>query len=345
MKLAIPLLLLVAAQDGRIDAILREEIEKDRLVGASIAVVRDGRVVHAKGYGHADLEHRVPAKADTVYQIGSVTKQFTAAAILLLQEEDKLGVRDPLSKHFPGYPRGDEITLHHLLTHTSGIPNMTALAEFRKSRREDLRPEQVVPLFRDLPLQFEPGERWAYCNSGYLLLGIVIERVSGKPYGKFLAERIFGPLGMADTRAGSHSALVPNRASGYRRSGKEWLNADFSSLTQPGAAGAIASTVEDLAKWDLAVAAGKLLKPTSWELTFKPVELKGGKTHPYGYGWALGEHRGRKTVSHGGSITGFRSHLGRYVEARLTVIVLVNQDGYDVQALQRRIADLLLAEK
>lgn len=322
-----------------IDDIARAALEKSKIPGMSVAVVKDGKVIKAAGYGFANLETKTPARADSVYQIGSVTKQFTATAVLMLHEEGKIGLDDPLSKYLPDVPETWKlVTIRQLLTHTSGIKSYTNVKDFEKTLRKDFTPKELLATVEKEPLEFAPGTKWDYSNTGYFLLGLVIEKASGKPYAAFMTERIFQPLGMTATRINDLRAVVPNRATGYSQTPEGIVNGGYTSPTQPFAAGAILSTVNDLAKWDLALTAGKLLKADSWKAAWTPVTLADGKTVDYGFGWNLDERKGHKRVHHGGGIPGFLSYALRLPDDKLTVIVLTNSDGADLEPIANRIA-------
>lgn len=340
----LPLLLVAAsarADETKVDAYLRAELEKRKVPGVSMAVVRDGKAVLARGYGLANVEHGVPAKPETVFQLASVTKQFTAAAALLLADDGKLSLDDPISKHLPDLPAAwSGVTVRHLLNHTSGIKSYTSLPGFFKNARRDYSREELIGLVRDLPLEFQPGEKWAYNNTGYFLLGMLIERVSGKSYGEFLEERIFRPLGMTSTRVNEQLAVIPHRADGYSLEAGKLRRAEFVSPTQPYSAGALVSTVEDLAKWDAALYIDRPLKASLREEMWTATKLTGGGTAGYGYGWAVGEANGHKMIEHGGGIPGFSTQITRFPSQRLTVIVLTNLEGGHAGALARGVAAL-----
>ncbi len=295
--------------------------------GAAVLVMKDGEVLLRKGYGLADLEQGIPIEPDMVFRIGSVTKQFTAAAILLLEEEGKLSVEDDLRKHLPDFPTsGRSITIAQLLTHTSGIRSYTDMADFGKKAREDMSVDEIIALFRDEPLGFEPGEKYAYNNSGYVLLGAIIEKASGKTYEAYLREKIFEPLGMSQTYYGSASRIIPRRAQGYDEVNAEFENAKYLSMSIPYAAGALLSTVDDLAKWDRALYGTGLLSQASLDKWWRPFLLANGESIHYGYGWSISSYEGHRVVGHGGGINGFTCHLLRMPEDRVFVTVLTNRN-------------------
>lgn len=311
-----------------IDRYVESRLKRDKVPGASIAVARNGKVIKARGYGLADVEHNVHATEATVYQWASVTKQFTAAAIVLLAEDGKLRLDDLAARYYTNAPAGwSNVTVRHLLTHTSGIKSYTSLPGFFRTLRKDYTPEELLDLVRGETGDFAPGERWAYNNTGYFLLGLIIESVSGKSYGDFVAERIFGPLGMKTARLNHQFEIVPNRATGYLNASNKLLRSEFVSPSQPYAAGALMGTVLDLAKWDAALYTEKPFSESVREEMWAAVKLNDGKTHPYGLGWMLGELRGHPFVAHGGGIHGFSTYITRFVQDKLTVMVLLNAGG------------------
>jgi CubicO group peptidase (beta-lactamase class C family) len=295
--------------------------------GAAVLVMKDGETLLRKGYGLADLEQAIAIEPDMVFRIGSVTKQFTAAAILLLEEAGKLSVQEDLRKYLPDYPtHGRVITIEHLLTHTSGIRSYTDMASFGENIRKDMTIDEVIALFKDEPLTFEPGEKYAYNNSGYFLLGAIIEKASGKSYESFLQEKIFEPLGMTQTYYGSAARIIPKRAQGYDGANGEFQNAEYLSMTLPYAAGSLLSTVDDLAKWDRALQKPGLLSRQSLEKWWKPFHLANGESIHYGYGWGISEYEGHRVVSHGGGINGFTCHFLRMPDDGIVVAVLTNRN-------------------
>lgn len=301
--------------------------------GAAVIAVKDGQVVHRKGYGLANLELGVPVEPDMVFRIGSITKQFTAVAILMLMEASQLALDDPLTRFLPDYPtQGQVITIEHLLTHTSGIKSHTDMPEFFKHIRMDMSVDEMIAVFKDQPMQFAPGEHWAYNNSGFFLLGAIIEKVSGQAYAQFLQERIFNPLGMSHTYYDTAQRIIPRRAAGYERKPEEnptagplgYVNAEYLSMTLPYAAGALASTVDDLSVWDAALYTDRLVRPESLQRAWTPYRLADGSSTGYGYGWSLSAYAGRATIEHGGGINGFICQALRIPEEHAFVAVLTN---------------------
>ncbi|HEX2208297.1 MAG TPA: serine hydrolase [Longimicrobium sp.] len=314
--------------------------------GAAILVERDGRVLLRKAYGAASVELGVPLRPEHVFRLGSITKQFTAVATLMLVDEGKVSLDDEITRYFPDYPtHGRRITVEHLLTHTSGIQSYTGMPSYVAGMRRDLTPEQLIAVFRDQPMEFAPGERWAYNNSGYALLGGIIEKVSGMSYADFIRTRIFEPLGMRNSWYETANAIIPGRVQGYDRTPEGLRVANWLSMTQPYAAGSLISTVDDLLTWDRAVAEGRMLKPETWRRAFTAYQLADGRNAGYGYGWFVGEAAGRPTIEHGGDINGFSSNGLWIPSERLHVIVLSNREREaerNPDEISRRIAERLL---
>ena len=293
--------------------------------GVAVIVTRKGQTLYRAAYGMANLELGVALEPDHVFRIGSVTKQFTSAAIMMLVEEGKLAVTDPITKFLPDYPtQGKTITVEHLLTHTSGIQSYTDMPKWRGMWRQDMTVTELVDLFKSEPMQFAPGERWRYNNSGYILLGAIIEKASGKKYADFVQERIFTPLGMANTRYDVTEQVTARRAAGYTKTGDRIVNAQYLSMTQPYAAGSLMSTVDDLAKWDAALGAGRVLKAESLAKSFASYRLSSGNDTAYGYGWQISRYEGRDVQEHGGGIFGFRAYVVRVPSDGVYVAVLSN---------------------
>jgi D-alanyl-D-alanine carboxypeptidase len=291
----------------------------------TVIVVKDGKTLFRKAYGLANLELQVPARPEMVFRIGSVTKQFTAAAILMLVEQGKLALTDDITKVLPDYPtQGKTITIEHLLTHTSGIQSYTDMPAWPPLAMKDLTPAELVDFFKKEPLQFDPGTRWRYNNSGYFLLGVVIEKVSGQKYAEFLKQRIFDRAGMTHTFYGGTGEIIPGRVGLYARSGDRFVNAEYISMTQPFSAGALVSSVDDLATWNAALDSGRVISKASLAKMFTAYLLKSGQSTGYGYGWALGHHDGHAVQEHGGGIPGGRAEVLRLPDAGIYVAVLSN---------------------
>lgn len=332
-----------AADSAAVDGYLRAQMAARQIPGLSVAVVQEGRPLLLKGYGLANVELGVPATDQTVYQLASVTKQFTATAVMLLVEDGKLSLSDPVSKYLEDLPEAwRPVTVRQLLDHTSGIKSYTSVPNFFATAWKDYTKPELLALVRDAPPDFKPGEKWSYNNTAYFLVGMVIEKASGKEYGAFLKERVFEPLGMAATRLNDRSAIIPNRASGYTRRAGGTQNAPFVSPTQPYSAGALVSTVADMAKWDAALYTDRLLKRESLEQMWTPAKLNDDKSTAYGLGWSVNTYRTRKRISHGGGIPGFSTAIDRFVDDKLTVVVLVNSDGGAAGSIAAGIAEFFI---
>jgi CubicO group peptidase (beta-lactamase class C family) len=337
MKTAIVLALFSLFTDvalaDKVDDFVRAEMKRRQVPGLSIAVLKQGKVLKVKGYGYANVELNVPASPETVYQLASITKCFTATAVMQLVGDGKLALEDQITTRLPGLPAAwSEITVKHLLTHTSGIKNYTELAAIGDDPQKEFTNSGMIALVAQLPLEFRPGERFSYSNTGYYLLGMIIEKVSGTSYGDFLTTRIFKPAGMAATRVNSYSDLIPGRAAGYVLRESTIFNGIFVNPSQPFAAGALVTSVSDLAKWDAALYTEKLLQRSTLESMWAPTKLNDNSLTNYGLGWGIRETPGRKWVQHNGGIIGFSSHMRRGLDDGLTVIVLANQSGRGVYA-------------
>jgi CubicO group peptidase (beta-lactamase class C family) len=352
-RFALAILLLAAgslwAADG-ISAKLDEymtALEKMQRFSGAVLVAKDGQALLSKGYGRANYEWDIPNSPQTKFRLGSITKQFTATAVLQLEERGLLSVNDPISKHLPDYPKaaGDKITIHHLLTHSSGIPSYTNSPDYRKNMRVAFSAEQMVDGFKDKPLEYTPGEKFRYNNSGYFLLGVLIEKVSGKKYDAYLQENIFGPLGMKDSGYDRPQPLLRFRASGYDWSADGPRNTEYLDMGQPYAAGSLYSTVEDLFKWDQALYTEKVLKKASFDKMFKPQIEAGGAMGHYGYGWGISKIHNRAMIGHGGGINGFATFIARFPEERAVVIFLRNVLRPGGPNLQNDLAAILFGEK
>jgi CubicO group peptidase (beta-lactamase class C family) len=313
--------------------------------GAAVIVRKGGQTVFRKGYGLADLELGVPVEPDMVFRLGSITKQFTAVSILTLAQEGKLGLQDEITKFLPDYPtQGRRITVEHLLTHTSGIQSYTDLPEWLPLWRKDFTLKELIDLFKDKPMQFEPGRSWAYNNSGYILLGAIIEKASGKTYEEFVTDRIFKPLGMKSSYYGSTERIIPRRVPGYQAGKGGFVNAPYLSMTQPYAAGSLLSSVDDLAVWSDAVFSGKLVRKEWLDKALAPYTLSNGESTGYGYGWLVGDFAGHRSIEHGGGINGFSTYEMTFPEDRIFVAILTNSAvaGRDPEPRAVQIARLAL---
>jgi CubicO group peptidase (beta-lactamase class C family) len=345
-NLALPLIMLSAAlsfaQADQIDDYVRAEMKQRHIPAVSIAIIEKGKPPRFAGYGMANEEANLHTTPQTVYQLASVTKQFTATAIMLLADEGKLTLEDKVRKHLPNLPEAwDAVTVKQLLNHSSGIKSYTSLGNMTQDNRRDVPPSEIIDRVKALPLEFEPGARFSYNNTGYHLLGMLIEKISGKTYGEFLNERIFARLGMSSTRVNDSQAVIPQRASGYMWRDGKLQNCFFISPTVPYSAGAIISTVEDMAKWDAALRDGSILKKETLESMWQPTRLSSGKIEEYGYGWSTGKSGVGRVVGHGGGILGFSTQIDRYVDAGLTVVVLCNLESGNAGSIAAGIAKIV----
>ena len=334
----------IAAQSDKIDDYVRTEMKKQRIQGLSLAVVRDGKIVKAEGYGLANVELNVPARPETVYKIGSISKQFIATGTMLLVDDGKVALTDHISKYLEGTPdTWKEITIRHLLTHTSGLVREAPGFDPLKVQND----AALIKTAYSLPLNFAPGAKWEYCNLGYFILAEIIRKVSGKPWSEFLEERVFKPTEMNSTRTTTVNDIVPNRATGYFFKVNLLQNAPEYLALRP--SGAFISSVLDLAKWDAALYTDRILKRSIREEMWKPAAETGGKSDQgtslqYGFGWFIDQSSGHRLVYHGGSLPGFRASLLRYVDDKLTIVVLTNGDEARPEAIARSVAVLVLPD-
>lgn len=345
MLIKIPLILsLVLALTTRADPIddyLTAEIAAKHIPGVSLAVIRDGKVEKLSAYGLANVELAVPASPQTVFQIQSITKTFTSTAILMLMEEGKLALDDPIGKHLEGTPDSwKPITLRHLLSHTSGIKDF--INEPTASLRLDVTEAEVLRATAPRPLNFQPGEKYAYSNTNYHLLAMVIRKITGKSFGDYLQERIFTPLGMTNTRIVSLSDIISNRAAGYVWENGKLHNGNYIAQSILGyGGGGIVSTGEDMAKWSIALDGEKLLKRATLQAAWTPMKLNDGSNSVYGLGWGTGAVNGHRTVGHSGAhATGFTSAIIRYRDDNLSIIVLTNSRTADPGTIAKQVAGL-----
>jgi CubicO group peptidase (beta-lactamase class C family) len=316
------------ALEARIDSLAAATLERGPVAALGIGVKRGDQLLLARGYGLADVENGVAATAETVYRIGSVTKQFTAAAVMRLVEEGAIDLEAPMTDYLPDFPvQGHVVTIRHLLTHTSGIKSYTGLESWQPTMRLDLSDDELVAHFQDEPFDFAPGERFLYNNSGYYLLGMVIEAASGQTYREYLNEHLFGSLGLRGSSYCDERPIIPRRAEGYEVVGGELVNDAPLSMNQPGAAGALCSTVLDMLSWASALRAGEVVSPASYEQMTTRSTLNDGSATGYGFGLGVGNLEGHPRISHSGGINGFNTMLAHYPDAGLDVVVLVNTNG------------------
>ncbi|MFL5529595.1 MAG: serine hydrolase domain-containing protein [Gemmatimonadaceae bacterium] len=339
------------AQADKLDAYIEGEMSKQHIPGLSLAVVQDGKVVKSKAYGLANMELNVRATPGTVYQIQSITKSFVACGIMLLVEDGKIGLDDKITKYLNGLPQAwSDVTVRQMLTHTSGIPSFVqdqgggaAIVAFAQKTDSS---EQIIRWAAARPLKFAPGEGRKYSSTGYHLLGMIIEKVSGKPWGQFLRDRIFTPLGMTSTRVYSQFDIIPNRAAGYNHFGDVPVNGlIFTPAIMESAAGGLVSTVEDMAKWEIALEQGKILKASTLAQMAMPIKLKNDSIVQesdgtrYGLGWDLPTWQGHRVMAHGGDhVTGFTAIFARFIDDKVAVIVLTNLMPFDIRAVTMGVA-------
>ena len=328
---------------GNVSHYVRAEMESQHIPGLALLVSRGGKIVQAEGFGLANVELQVPVKPETIFQSGSMGKQFTATAIMMLVEEGKVGLDDPLTKYLPDAPATwKEVTVRELLSHTAGFGDYPEKFDFRKDWTEG----EMLKRVEGIPLAYPPGTKFEYSNLGYLTLGILIHRVTGEFYGDFLQQRIFVPLSMSTTRIISEADIIPNRAAGYRLVKGELKNQEWvAPMINTTADGSLYFSVLDLAKWDAALYTEKILKRSSFDQMWTPVKLKNGQSNPegYGFGWFIGERKGHHEVSHDGAWQGFETTIERYGDDQLTVVVLANLADSKPDVIADHVADMYLA--
>ena len=340
---------LAQAQNSSLDAAVtkyvKAEMQRQHIPGLSLLIVGKGKTLRAGGFGLANVELQVPAKAETVYQSGSVGKQFTATAVMMLVEEGKIGLDDPLTKYFQDAPASwNEITVRELLSHTGGFGDYPKKFDFRKDWTED----ELIKVVEGIPLAYPPGTKWDYSNLGFLTLGVLIHRVTGQFYGDFLEQRIFHPLGMNTTRIISEADIIPNRAAGYRLVKGELKNQEWvAPALNTTADGSLYFTILDLAKWDAALYTETLLKKSSLDQMWTVAKLKNGEPNKgnYGFGWFVEQRNGHRCIHHDGAWQGFETAIDRYVDDQLTVVALSNLSGAQPGKITQHIAEMYLAQK
>jgi CubicO group peptidase (beta-lactamase class C family) len=326
---------------NEIDKLLSKTYNADE-PGATVLVAKNGEVIFKKAYGIANMELDVSMRPEMIFEIGSITKQFTAIAILMLEEQGKLSIKDDLKNHIEDYPtHGHNITIHHLLTHTSGIKSYTSMNDFGEYYRLDYKPVEFLDVFKNEPMDFAPGERYLYNNSAYFLLGVIIEKAAGMSYADFISENIFKPLKMNNSYYGSMRKIIKNRAYGYQMENDEFVNAEFLSLTLPYAAGSLMSNVEDLLKWNEAVHSYKLVSKETLEKAFTNYKLNNGEEINYGYGWGLNTVGKYSTYEHSGGIFGYLTNVLYIPEEKIFVAVLSNKQPGSPADVSVRIAGLV----
>lgn len=313
--------------------------------GCAALVAKNGQVIYRKAFGMADLELNVPMRPEMVFRIGSITKQFTAIAILQLMEQGKLSLDDDITKFIPDYPtQAYHISIEHLLTHTSGIKSYTNVSDYMKNIRADMKPEEIINSFKNQPMEFAPGTKFNYNNSGFFLLGYIIEKITGKTYQEYLQENFFTPLGMTSSYYGDDTKIIMNRASGYQPGKDGPVNSDYVSMTQPYSAGAIQSTVDDLFKWHQAVHSYRLVKKETLDKAFTEYKLASGKGTGYGYGWFLSKLQGSPTIEHGGGINGYLTSSFYLPQEDVFVALFSNNTGKDPESAALKMAALAIGK-
>ncbi len=330
-----------AARLPRADAVVREEMRSQQIPGLALAVIDHGNVIVAQGYGYANLEHQVPVITDTVFQSGSVGKQFTSTAVMLFVQEGKLALDDPITRYLPeAPPEWAAIRIRHLLTHTSGIRDYGYEASY--DTRRAVTEADLVRMACAQPLEFQPGERYSYSNTGYLLLGAILDRIGGRHYSEVLRDRVFKPLGMESARLIDEAAIVPHRAAGYhlvqgRITNQEWVAPEQNTTAD----GSLYLSLKDMIAWDRGLRAGAILSAESWRKVYTPVTLSSGNTYPYGYAWDVYTNAGQEVHAHSGGVPGFATYIVRYLGDDLSIIVLTNQEDGDPERIARRVAGVL----
>ncbi|WP_278381434.1 serine hydrolase domain-containing protein [Chryseobacterium arthrosphaerae] len=335
---------LTKSYEKKIDSLIRTGFGNKNEPGGVFMITRKGKSIYRKAFGKANLELETDMNPDQVFQIGSMTKQFTAVAILMLEQQGKLSVNDPVSKYSKDYPNGENITIHHLLTHTSGIKDFTKMKTLSSIAQKEMKPEAMVDFFKNEPVDFAPGEKFDYNNSGYVLLGYIIELVSGDTYENFIQKNIFDKAGMTHSYYASDRKVIPKRAYGYHKKEQGFVNRTVISFSIPYSSGSLMSTVDDLWKWQQALNQNLLLNPVETQKAFKKYKLNNGEEFTYGYGWHLKEMNGVSDREHGGSVFAFKS-MGVYIPGEdIYVIGLSNCDCHSPTEITRNMAKITLNE-
>ena len=326
----------LVAQADRADIFIKGEMQRQNIPGLSLVVLKEGQILKSAGYGVANIDLKTPATPETIYKVASVSKQFIATGIMLLVQQGQVGLNDPIRKYLQRSPDAwKSITIRHLLTHTSGLIREAPGFDSAKVQLD----AEVIKSAYSLPLRFAPGDKWEYSNLGYFILAEIIRKVSDRHWVEYLTENVFRPCGMSMTYPTNTGVSLSNRALGYSDNDKLLVAADWRALRP---SGAFLSSVVDLAKWDAALYTDKVLTDASRRQMWTPVTLNNGTSHPYGFGWELGSFRGHRMVSHSGGLPGFRAHLARFVDANLTIIVLMNLDDVDPHAIVGGVAAIYL---
>ena len=328
--------------DQEIDHIIQAVFNDDKGPGGVFLVAKNGRPIYQKSFGKANIELDVDMANDFVFQIGSMTKQFTAIAILMLKDQGKLNTHDTISKYIPDYPNGNNITIHHLLTHTSGIKDFTSMKSIRDIAQKEMTPKMMLDFFKDEVVDFVPGEKFDYNNSGYLILGYIIELVSGESYEDFIQKHIFDKIGMTQSMYNTDRQIIKKRAYGYQKKQNEYVNKTVINYSVPYASGALMSTVSDMLKWQNALNQNVLLRKEIAQKAFQKYTLNNGESFTYGHGWHIREMNGTTSREHGGSIFGYKS-MGVYIPSEdIYVIGFSNCDCHSPTQVTLNIAKLVL---
>lgn len=328
--------------DQKIDSLLSKVFTDKNGPGGVFMVAKAGKPIYQKAFGKANIELNIDMNTANVFQLGSITKQFTAAAILILEENGKLSTEDAISKYIPDYPNGNKITIHHLLNHTSGIKDFTKMKSLSQIAQQNLFPKELIDFFKNEPADFQPGEKFEYNNSGYAILGYIIELVAKETYENFIQKNIFEKAGMKHSRYANDIAVIPNRAYGYQKKSNQYVNKTKISFSIPYASGSLMSTLDDMLRWQNALNQNLLLKASSVKKAFEKSNLKNGDVVNYGYGWHLLNINGIPTREHGGSIFGFKT-MAVYIPIEdIYVVGLSNCDCNSPTQVTRDIAKLVL---
>jgi CubicO group peptidase (beta-lactamase class C family) len=328
-------------KEAKIDQLLNSKF-KTNTTGAAVLITQKGKIIYRKAFGLANLELEVLMKPENVFEIGSMTKQFTAVSILMLVEQGKISLQDEITKFIADYPTHDQkITVHHLLNHTSGIKSYTRMKKLFAVARNDMKPIELIKFFRDEPMDFNPGEKYKYNNSAYIILGHIIEQISGISYADYIQKNIFDKLNMSNSTYASHSRIIKNRASGYHnRSG--YQNAMYISHTLPYAGGSLMSSIDDMSLWQQALTANTLLKKETLQKAYTNYTLNNGEKINYGYGWNIKTINNDVSYEHGGSVFGFKS-MGVYIPSKdIYAVTLTNCDCISPTQLTRDITKVIL---
>jgi CubicO group peptidase (beta-lactamase class C family) len=324
------------AQEDKTDDFIRAELKRQNIPGLSLAIIKDGKIIKAKGYGVANIALKTPASEKTVYKIASVSKQFIASGIMLLVQEGRLRADDPINMYLEGAPASWEpITIRHLLTHTAGLVREAPGFDGLKVQTD----ADVLQSAYSVPLRFAPGEKWEYSNTGYFALAEIIHKVTGQPWTQYLDEKVFRPAGMSSTRPTNAGERLPNKALGYNDNDRLIMAPEWTALRP---SGAFLSTVLDLAKWDAVLYTNKVLTEATRRQMWAPVTLNDGTSYPYGFGWFVDTFRNRRVVHHSGGMLGFRAQFARFIDDGLSIVVVMNLDDVDIDTIWRGLSRIYL---